>query len=172
MTHIRILRREDDFPALIADLIALSGDFFREYQAHHQDFFHVDRLSDSDIVDYFSQAIDSDDGEVFVAIADGNVVGYITASVRERPIFSIKRVGAISGLMVHRDHRRQGIATQLLAQARAFFEQKGVRYFTLHTAVENRGALAFYERCGLVPLHTNLIGEVARPPEVIVSRDD
>jgi ribosomal protein S18 acetylase RimI-like enzyme len=172
MTQIRTLRREDDFLTLIADLIALSRDFFREYQAHHQDFFAVDRLCDSDIVDYFSNAIDSDDCEAYVAVVDGQVVGYITASIRERPIFSPKKMGAISGLMVHRDYRRRGIATQLLAQARAFFEQKGVRYFTVYTAVENRGAIAFYECSGLVPLHTNMIGEVANPPEVMVSSDD
>ncbi len=150
--------RKDD---KLNDLISLSREFFEEYESHHENFFKIDRLSDSDIVDYFSQWIDDEDGETFIALTGGRIVGYITVYVRTQPIYwKIKKVGDISGLMVQKAYRRRGIAGQLLAKARAFFEKKAVRYFTVYTAIGNRGALEFYERSGLLPLYTTMMGVV------------
>lgn len=117
MIHIRGLQREDDFH----DLIALSRDFFQEYEAHYEDFFKIDQLNDSNIVDYFSRWLDNENGKAFIALADKRIVGYITVYVREQaPYWKDKKVGDISGLMVHKDHRRRGIAGQLLTHTRAF----------------------------------------------------
>lgn len=157
MTEIRSLRKDDK----LNDLISLSREFFEEYESHHENFFKIDRLSDSDIVDYFSQWIDDKDGETFIALTGGRIVGYITVYVRTQPgYWKIKKVGDISGLMVQKAYRRRGIAGQLLAKARAFFEKKAVRYFTVYTAIGNRGALEFYERSGLLPLYTTMMGAV------------
>lgn len=157
MTEIRSLRKDDK----LNDLISLSREFFEEYESHHENFFKIDRLSDSDIVDYFSQWIDDEDGETFIALTGGRIVGYITVYVRTQPIYwKIKKVGDISGLMVQKAYRRRGIAGHLLAKARAFFEKKAVRYFTVYTAIGNRGALEFYERSGLLPLYTTMMGVV------------
>jgi ribosomal protein S18 acetylase RimI-like enzyme len=157
MTEIRSLRKDDK----LNDLISLSREFFEEYESHHENFFKIDRLSDSDIVDYFSQWIDDEDGETFIALTGGRIVGYITVYVRTQPgYWKIKKVGDISGLMVQKAYRRRGIAGHLLAKARAFFEKKAVRYFTVYTAIGNRGALEFYERSGLLPLYTTMMGVV------------
>jgi ribosomal protein S18 acetylase RimI-like enzyme len=157
MIEIRRLREDDG----LEDLISLSREFFEEYESHHQDFFKIDSLSEGDIVDYFSRSMDSEDGEAFIALAGGRIVGYITVYVRTQPGFwKIKKVGGISGLMVQQAYRRRGIAGQLLARARAFFQERGVRYFTVYTAVANRSALAFYEQSGLLPLYTTMMGEI------------
>jgi ribosomal protein S18 acetylase RimI-like enzyme len=142
-------------------LIVISRDFFEEYSAHHKEFFQIDELTAQDIRDYFSRFIDTEDGATFIATAHGKVVGYITVFVRTQASFwRIKRVGSISGLMVCRDYRRRGMATDLLGEARAFFRKRGIKYFTTYTAVANQAAMEFYERSGVVPLHTTFIGEV------------
>jgi ribosomal protein S18 acetylase RimI-like enzyme len=142
-------------------LISISRDFFEEYAAHHMDFFQIDVLTAQDIHDYFSRFIGTEDGAAIIAIADREIVGYITVLLRRQASFwEVKRVGAISGLMVSRDHRRRGIATALLAQAIGFFRRRGVKYFTTYTAVANEAAVGFYERNGMAPLHTTFIGEV------------
>lgn len=157
MIHIRALQWEDGFH----DLIALSRNFFQEYEAHHEDFFKIERLDDSSIVNYFSHWLDDANGETFVALAEDRIVGYITVNVREQaPHWKIKKVGNISGLMVHPDYRRRGIAGQLLARARTFFAAQAVKYFTVYTAAENKAAIEFYQRHGLSPLHTTMIGTV------------
>ncbi len=162
MVSIRRLQKEDDFN----ELIALSREFFEEYEAHHEAFFKIDRLRDSDIVEYFSRSVDSEDGRTFVAITNGSVVGYITLFIRSQPDFyMIKKVGAISGLMIHKDYRRKGIASRLLAEAAAFFEGKGVEYFTVYTATTNQAALKLYERNGMTPLYATMLGRTGKNPK-------
>jgi ribosomal protein S18 acetylase RimI-like enzyme len=159
MTTIRRLRPEDD----LADLIALSRDFFEEYAAHHE-FFRIDQLLDEDILGFFSRSLDSDESATFVAELEGRTVGYITVSVRPQPTFwRVKEYGAISGLMVHRDHRSQGLAGRLLAEAMAFFQQKGVRFYTAYTAAANQPAIDLYRQRGMVPLAVTLLGETEGP---------
>ena len=157
MVVIRQLKQGDD----LADLISLSREFFAEYEAHHDEFFDIDGLEDSHIADYFTCSIGSDDNATFVALQEGRLVGYVTVHVRgQAPFYKVKRVGAISGLMVRGEDRRSGIATQLLDRAKVFFKARGVKYFTVYTAVANDSAVSFYEKNGMVSLHTTLIGEI------------
>ncbi len=157
MIEIRPLRINDSFE----DLIALSRAFFKEYEEHHKDFFKIDKLRDEDIVDYFSRWLTNDNGETFIAIDGDRIIGYITAYVKSQAgYWKIKKIGAISGFMVHEDYRRKGIARRLLAEAGSFFGKKGVKYFTAFTSVANRDAIKFYEECGMVPLYTTMLGGV------------
>jgi ribosomal protein S18 acetylase RimI-like enzyme len=145
----------------IQELVALSRDFFAEYEAHHEAFFRIDSLSDEGIVGYFSSFLDGDDRAAFVALQQGCLVGYIAVLVEAQPThWQVKRVGHISGLMVRQDARRSGVGSQLLAQARDYFREQGVRYYTVYTAVENRGAIEFYRAQGLAPLHAHFLGEI------------
>ena len=157
MIEIHPLKIDDDFK----DLIALSREFFMEYESHHVDFFKIDKLHDDDIIDYFSKWITHDDGETFIAVTGDVIVGYITVYVQSQAGFwKIKQVGNISGLMVHSAHRRKGIARQLLGKGKSFFKKKGVRYFTAFTAVGNRDAIRFYKKCGMTSLYTTMMGEI------------
>ena len=159
MINIRTLQKGDD----LHDLIVLSKEFFQEYEAHHEEFFRVDDLRDGDIVEFFSRSIESEDGETFIAVADGRIVGYITIAVRSQPgFYRVKRVGAISGLMIHQRYRRRGIASQLFGRAAAFFQERGVKYFTLYTATVNQAAIRFYEQHGMAPLQTIMLGQIGR----------
>ena len=157
MIDTRTLQKDDD----LHDLIVVSRQFFEEYQAHHKEFFHVDDLHDNDIVEFFYRSIDSEDSATFIAVAEDRIVGYITASIRSQPSFyRVKRMGAISGLMIHKDYRRRGIASQLFDRAVAFFQDKGVKYFTPYTATANRVAIRFYEQHGMSPLQSIMLGQI------------
>jgi ribosomal protein S18 acetylase RimI-like enzyme len=135
--------------------------FFYEYEDHHKEFFKIDCLSENDIVDFFSRSVGSPESATFIAVEDGMAVGYITVSIRVQPSFyKFNKVGAISGLMVQKDSRRKGIGTQLLAAATGFFHEKGVKYYTVYTSVNNHSAITLYERNGMIPLYTTLIGEL------------
>ncbi len=156
MTTIHRLQPESDVDALIT----LSRAFFAEYEAHHADFFEIDTLHDADIISYFSRTLDNDNAATFVAVQDARVVGYITVFIKSQAgYWKIKRVGDISGLMVHKDYRRQGIASALLSAAVNFARERGVRYFTVYTAITNQAAIAFYEHNGMKPLYVTLLGE-------------
>lgn len=157
MTEIRLLNKGDK----LDDLICLSREFFEEYESHHAAFFEIDTLRDSDIVDYFSHWMGSDDGATYIALAEGRIVGYITVHVCTQARFwKIKKVGGVSGLMVQKGYRRRGIGRRLLARARAFFDQKLVSYYTVYTAAGNQGALEFYHQSGMSPIYTTMMGQV------------
>jgi ribosomal protein S18 acetylase RimI-like enzyme len=157
MVKVRRLQLPGDLP----DLIALSRAFFAEYESHRADLFRLDELRDEQIVDYFSLFLDKGDRAAFVAYLGSRVVGFVTVRLRTQPAYwRVRRVGQVSGLMVDAEHRRQGIGGQLLARARAYLREQGVRYCTLYTAVGNERALAFYESQGMEPLYSHLLGEV------------
>jgi ribosomal protein S18 acetylase RimI-like enzyme len=154
---IRRLHEGDNF----TDLVLLSKAFFLEYAGCHRAFFELDCLNDKDIEAYFSSFVGDDDRVAFVAIEENRIVGYITVYVQRQPSYwKVKRVGHISGLMVGQEHRRSGVATQLLTEAKLFFAEHGVRYFTVYTAVENKSGVAFYQAQGMEALHTNFLGRI------------
>lgn len=157
MILVRELRHEDD----LSGVLRLCKDFFAEYGGHHSDFFEIEDLNDDDISGRFVESIDSDGGATIIALEDDAVIGYASVAVREQPHFyRVKEIGAIWGLMVAREHRREGIATGLIQEAKAFFRRKGIKYFTAYTAVANETAIKFYERNGMSALQTTLIGEL------------
>ena len=154
MISIRELRSDDDLDAVLA----LCRDFFAEYEEHHEEFFDTENLCDADISGRFLESLHSDDSATIVALDDDVIVGYASIAVREQPRFyKVKKVGAMSALMIAKNHRRRGIASAILAEARASFDQRGIKYFTLYTTVANRGAIEFYRKNGLSELHTTFI---------------
>ncbi len=156
MITIRELRPDDDLTAVLT----LCKDFFDEYKEHHEEFFDTDNLTDADISGRFIESLESDDSATIIALVGDEIVGYASVVIRNQPRFyMVKRVGAISALMVTKKHRRKGIATGLLDESRAFFRRHGITYFTLYTAVANDAATAFYERNGLSRLHISFIGK-------------
>jgi ribosomal protein S18 acetylase RimI-like enzyme len=157
MIEIRPLNKDDRFD----DLLSLSREFFHEYEAHHQDFFKIDRLKDENILGYFASFLEHEFRQAFIAVENGRIIGYITVYVKDQADYwQVKRVGDISGLMIQKEYRRKGIAQKLLAKAKEFFASQGVKYYTVFTAIENRGALDFYRENGLTPLYSTLIGEI------------
>ena len=155
MLTVRELLPEDD----IDTVLTLCKDFFAEYENHHKEFFDTDNLSDADISGRFLESLDSDNSATIVALVDQTIVGYASVTVREQPgFYKIKKVGAISALMVAGEHRRKGIATRLLEEARSFFSRNGIKYYTLYTATANRAAIKLYNKIGLKELHSSFIG--------------
>ena len=158
MITIRKINPETD----LSSILLLCKEFFTEYEAYHKEYFDIETLNDNDLSNRFIDSVNSDSGITFVALSNDKIVGYISMDIREHPHFyKIKKVGAIWGLMVESNFRQQGVASQLMAKAKEFFKTKGIKYFTLYTAVANSGAIEFYKKNGLKPLHISFVGEVS-----------
>jgi ribosomal protein S18 acetylase RimI-like enzyme len=157
MIKIRELQSEDD----LAAVLKLCKDFFAEYEGHHKEFFNTDNLHDANIAGRFLQSMESSGSATIIALVDDAIVGYASIAVREQPgFYKIKRIGTISAFMVAKEYRRKGVGTGLLKESREYFRRNGIKYFTLYTAVANQGATRFYEKNGMVALHTSFIGEI------------
>ena len=157
MIEIRELKSNDNFK----ELVNLSKEFFKEYESHHEEFFKIDKLEDKHITDYFSRWINNNDGVTYIAISNMEIVGYITIYVKtQAEYWKVKRIGDISGLMVKKSHRCKGIASLLFEKSMIFFKKKGVKYFTVFTAVENHVALSFYKKQKMSPIYSTMMGEL------------
>jgi len=159
LIEIRTLRPEDS----IDDLVTLSRDFFQEYEAHHPVFFKIEDLKDEQVRAYFARFTQDDDYKAFIALDGERIIGNINVYIKEQAEYwTVKQLGAISGLMVAESHRRSGIGGQMLERAIDFFAEKGVRYYSVYTATANQGAIDFYLSNGMAPLHTTLLGEFSK----------
>lgn len=156
MISIQELSSEDDLP----EVLALCRDFFAEYEDNHERFFDTDNLTDADISGRFLASIGSDIAVTLVARDGDRIVGYILLALRDQPrLYKVKKIGVIPALMIAEDHRRRGIGTRLLEEARVRFARHGIRYFTFYTSVANTTALRLYEKTGMTPLQTVFLGE-------------
>jgi len=155
MISIRLLTRSDDF----TDLIALSREFFKEYETYQKDFFKINELNAQDIIHYFNSFCEQESRMAFIALDGDRIIGYITVYVKEQANYwRFNKIGEISGLMVNMQYRKLGIGKNLLKEAIAFFSAQKLIYFTVYTAVANQAGLDFYQKNGLVPLYTTFIG--------------
>ena len=85
--------------------------------------------------------------EPTVVLQDGEVVGYAN-------FFKVKEKGfcAIGNLMVHSEHRRQGVATYLVkAMIRKAFETYCVRFVRASCFSHNQAAYQMYHGLGFKP---------------------
>jgi ribosomal protein S18 acetylase RimI-like enzyme len=156
MITIRQLRQEDD----LATVLSLCKAFFAEYEKHHEEFFDTDNLTDKDISGRFLQSLESDHSTTIIAVVADEIVGYASVVIRDQPAFyKIKKVGSISALMVAEEYRRRGIGTRIMEEAKLYFRQHGVKYYTFFTAVGNESAIRLYKKLGITPLHTSFLGK-------------
>ena len=82
---------------------------------------------------------------VVVAELDGELAGFILVNVTLRQTISS---GYLTTLDVHPDHRRKGLALELLEHAQQISVAEDIMYLRLHVFTGNEAAIAFYEKHG------------------------
>jgi RimJ/RimL family protein N-acetyltransferase len=92
----------------------------------------------------FRETIESDDAQVFVAEADGEIVGELTAFGRtsSRP--------ATIGMAVAEAWRGQGVGTALMEACVEWAQEAGVHKLSLEVFPWNEPAMALYRKFGFV----------------------
>jgi GNAT superfamily N-acetyltransferase len=90
-------------------------------------------------------AIAADDAEVFVADADGAVVGVCTVYVEFESVRFGRRAW-VEDLAVHADHRSAGHGKALLDAAKQWARERGATHLELDSGETRVDAHRFYER--------------------------
>lgn len=80
---------------------------------------------------------------VATADKDERIVGYLTMGAHDW-----HRTGWVADLVIDADHRRQGIATRLLLEAKDWARKAGLRRLMVETQTKNHPAICFLERNG------------------------
>jgi ribosomal-protein-alanine N-acetyltransferase len=93
------------------------------------------------------QFVEAKRARVTIADADGELAGFCVLHIDP---FGHSRVGYLVTLDVAAAHRRQRLATRLMAQAEVQAVEAGCEAMVLHVFTGNRAAILFYELCGFV----------------------
>lgn len=80
---------------------------------------------------------------VFVAVVDGEVVGYITTRLDR-----VTGIGRIPNLAVHESQRGQGLGSTLIEHAIRWMRQQGMSMAKIETLDQNERGQALYPRFG------------------------
>jgi len=143
------------------DLFQLSNEFFTEYSNNNQELFQIDNILKEDIQQYFLSFLASKERKAFIALSGEKIIGYITCYIKEQPsFFKIKTLGDISGFMVTKEFRNNGIGKKLYNLAIEYFKEHGIKYFTLFTSVNNKIGIEFYKNHKLKELYTTFLGNI------------
>jgi GNAT superfamily N-acetyltransferase len=104
------------------------------------------------VADRLSRVLNRPDQQLLVADHSGRPVGWIHMLIAE--YIEAEAFVVIGGLVVDRDHRKQGIGRRLLADAEEWAAQRGCSVVRLSSTVQRIEAHQFYERAGYTNIKT------------------
>ena len=109
-------------------------------------------LAESIAADRLSRILRRQDQQFLVAEVDAHVVGWVHAAVAE--FVEVEPFVTIAGLIVEREHRRQGIGRMLMAEAEAWAKARGCSIVRLWSSAARTAAHRFYEQLGYANVKT------------------
>jgi GNAT superfamily N-acetyltransferase len=123
----------------------------------HQDFHHSlepswpeGKTIIDEYVSYLETQCASHDGRVMVADSDGEILGFVcvVATTRGDSPDDPATFAWVHDIFVRPEHRRQGVATALMAEAESFVRSRGARELRLGVLDRNADARALYRGLG------------------------
>lgn len=141
----------EDLPALLSLFEELDG-LQREWRL----FTPRPGIAD-EVARKYRRAMTRDDVVVVLAEDEGEPVGMALGEPTTPSRFSDERALELSGLIVRRDRRREGIGRLLVREAVRFGREMGLGWVTLQTFGPNREATGFWESLGFTPRVVELV---------------
>lgn len=137
--------------AKVEDVSAIAEIAYQTGKKHEEvmpDYFKPSNAEGQ--TDYLKEAIESQDSEVFKAVADGKIVGYLVLYVwdQDEKYFVYPEIGYIGSVGVDEKYRRQGIGAQLMHFAENWCKSHNIGEIELDVFAFNEDAARFYERLG------------------------
>jgi len=127
-------------PAKIKDGKAVAALHLEMMRMHRQfgEMFAMNSKSRQIAEDWFTKVPRRRNNKMWVAEADGKVVGYLWAKLWKRPaIYKEINWGEIADLYVDESHRKQGVAKDMMKEAFKWFKEKGIKTASLYVASDN-----------------------------------
>lgn len=99
----------------------------------------------------------AEDGEVFIAEADGDIAGFALVFVKDEiPVFEIEKIGYISDLFVKEKFRGMKVGSKLMEESIKWLKEKGLEYVSIGMYPDNKLAHSFYEKWGFFDYHVDM----------------
>ena len=140
-------------PATIEDAAELGALGALLVRAHHgfdpQRFMQPGSRIEEGYGRFLVSQLDRDDGIVLVAERDGEIAGYVYATLEERSWRELRDAcGYVEDIVVRDVARRSGVATALMQSAMEWMRSQGAPRVLLLTATPNHAAQELFERLG------------------------
>lgn len=137
------------------DLSGVNSLLYQVLDVHHKgrpDLFYggVKKYTDEEILEIFKD----ETRPVFVAVEGERVLGYafcMLQQVKDSHILTDIKTLYLDDLCVDGSCRGTGVGKALFAYVKDFAKNSGCYNLTLNVWSCNTGAMAFYEKCGLLP---------------------
>lgn len=117
-------------------------------------------------VDWLFERAAKEDGAVFVAEADGKVVGMVSPMIQQYAKHEVlgrsssNPYGYVTDLFVAPEFRGQDVGTQLMAKAEEYFKEKGCDFATVGVLAPNKGTWNFYKKIGYTERYIDFIKKI------------
>ncbi len=137
------------------DLSGINSLLYQVLEVHHKgrpDLFYggVKKYTDEEILEIFKD----ETRPVFVAAEGDRILGYafcMFQQVKNSHILTDVKTLYLDDLCVDEKQRGTGVGKALFAYVKDFAKKSGCYNLTLNVWSCNKGAMAFYEKCGLLP---------------------
>jgi GNAT superfamily N-acetyltransferase len=136
----------DDLPGLVAS----SAGLFAEDAGTRDDTMNIAWPAQHGAAAYTTTMADPA-RVVFVADADGAIVGHLTAYVSEPSDIRPVRSATLLSMYVFPEHRSGGVGSRLVDAFKAWAAEHGAVRLTVTAYAANTDAIRFYQRNGFAP---------------------
>ena len=135
------------------DLEEIVRDLWYNLAKEREDDHKYNELAEDGLIEnsitHKKELVNRSDSEIYAAKEDGEIVGYISFKVADRPpIFKIKKNISVSELFVKESHRGKSIGKDLMSKAEEFAESNDCEVMSLSVDLPNEGAFGFYQHLG------------------------
>ncbi len=98
--------------------------------------------------DYLKKVAREPSNDFIVAEADGKIIGYVLARVKE------DKSGSTKTIAIDTEYRKQGIGKTLISAVIEKLKEKGAKQVFLHLRTYNKTATEFYKNLGFETIET------------------
>lgn len=120
-----------------------------EEHTTHDPIYTISPDAEKTMRRFLAELTSSSHSFLFVAIRDGETIGFISGDLREgSPTFSPKTWASVDDVYVAPEHRGTGVGRTLLKNVEAWAREKRASGISLQVAAANERGRKFYERLG------------------------
>ena len=125
---------------------------FIDFHKARDPFFSRSKDGPENFGKFILENMSKDDAIVYIAEANGELVGHILATIQSYPpAFEIKRYGLVNDLAIASGYRRKGIGEHLLGMVKEWFAGKGMKRLEIEVAISNEVSTAFWNKMSFKP---------------------
>lgn len=140
-------------PAIPTDAARIASVHVRSWQQAYRELFPADYLSSLDLTlpqreHHWTQAIKAGELNVFVAIVDEQLIGWIAVGASRDKDADPQRCAEVMALYVLAEHWHMGVGAALWRAGLEALIGQGYHRATLWVLAENHRAIKFYQRAG------------------------